>query len=99
VNRVDELLAGLGDYFTPDQKRAIDALSIRLVAEAVKSLPERLRAVIADYKPQTEYEHGVKGGVTLCAGLLEVLARGQPSPSLSDVVRLLACDISAPQPG
>jgi hypothetical protein len=94
---VEELLANLGDYFTPDQKRAIDALSIRLVAEAVKSLPDRLRATIADYKPQTPYEQGVKGGVLLAAAMLEVMARGQRNASLSDVANVLAGDTSAPQ--
>lgn len=73
---MEELLADLGDYFTPDQKRAIGAHSARVVAEAVKGLPDRLRAVVASCEARTEYDRGIRDGVILAAALLDLLARG-----------------------
>jgi hypothetical protein len=89
---VEELLANLGDYFTPAQHRLIVEFGLRFIRKELESLPDRLRAAVAEYMPQTQYDHGVKGGVILAAALIEVMARGPGAPSLegSSVAEVLA---------
>lgn len=72
---MDELLAGLGDDFTPNQKRALRTLIDRLVGalftDALESLPERLRAIARELSANGEYDRGVRDGVTLAATVIQ----------------------------